>query len=163
MHKPGKTNTVADALTRVGSKEVLDREDNHEVVVLPETLFAVAATQFENPLTGEIRDALERDAEVIEGLKSIKDKGLRRLIDGTVEWEVESGLIYHKGKVYVPARLELRRKLLAQVHDHQTAGHPGYHGTLELLSRNYWWPGMAQFVSAYVKGCEVCGRAKADN
>ena len=27
---------------------------------------------------------------------------------------------------------------------------------LELVTRNYWWPGITRTVSAYVKGCNTC-------
>ena len=39
-------------------------------------------------------------------------------------------------------------------------GHPGQFGTLELMRREYWWPGMAVFVRNYVHGCAVCQQTK---
>ena len=39
-------------------------------------------------------------------------------------------------------------------------GHPGQFGTLELLKRDYWWPGMAVFVRNYVAGCATCQQTK---
>jgi Integrase zinc binding domain/Integrase core domain len=41
-----------------------------------------------------------------------------------------------------------------------TTGHPGRRGTLELVSRLYWWPGITTFVNKYVAGCEHCQRYK---
>ena len=35
---------------------------------------------------------------------------------------------------------------------HRFWGHPGQWKTLELISRNYWWPGITQKVNDYVSG-----------
>jgi len=32
--------------------------------------------------------------------------------------------------------------------------------TYELVSRNYWWPGMTTFVKKYIMGCDMCQRMK---
>ncbi|KAF8748433.1 Chromo (CHRromatin Organization MOdifier) domain [Rhizoctonia solani] len=36
------------------------------------------------------------------------------------------------------------------------AGHPGQQRTLELLSRNYWWPGMKSSAKEWVECCPTC-------
>src|SRR6187551_1154216 len=66
----------------------------------------------------------------------------------------------HRGRVYVPDDLELRQAVLKQCHDDPTAGHPGVHGTYDLVSSNYWWPTMRSFVEKYVEGCDTCQRKK---
>jgi len=48
-------------------------------------------------------------------------------------------------------------------HDSLEAGHPGEHKTNELLSRNYWWPGMTKYVKHYVRTCDTCNRKKHSN
>ena len=45
-------------------------------------------------------------------------------------------------------------------HDSTIAGHPGRWKTIELVSRNYWWPGMSRYIASYVKGCDRCNRTK---
>ena len=32
---------------------------------------------------------------------------------------------------------------------------------LELIMRNYWWPGISKFVLQYVDGCDTCQRGKS--
>ena len=39
-------------------------------------------------------------------------------------------------------------------------GHLGRCKTYELLSRNYWWPGISNDVKKYVTGCNTCQRMK---
>jgi len=43
---------------------------------------------------------------------------------------------------------------------HRVAGHPGHWKTLELVSRNYWWPQMSRYIGQYVKACDPCLRTK---
>ena len=45
-------------------------------------------------------------------------------------------------------------------HDSVATGHPGRAKTLELVSRNYWWPDLTKFVHKYVDGCDICQRTK---
>ncbi len=31
---------------------------------------------------------------------------------------------------------------------------------LELVSQNYWWPGLSRYVAKFITGCDVCNQAK---
>src|SRR5260370_27514197 len=49
------------------------------------------------------------------------------------------------------------------VHAHQSAavdGHPGQWKTLELVSRNYWWPGLSRYIAKFIAGCDACNWTK---
>jgi hypothetical protein len=82
------------------------------------------------------------------------------------EWKEKYGLIIDNGtwtlngRAIVPENDDLRREIVAASHDHATAGHPGIKGTLQLVARNYWWPRMADFITAYIKGCTTCQATK---
>jgi len=39
-------------------------------------------------------------------------------------------------------------------------GHPGQWKTIELISHEYWWPGITEFVKAYIQGCATCQTTK---
>ena len=80
-----------------------------------------------------------------------------------MDWDVEQGLILFQGKVYVPKDEGNRRDIVKTYHDSLPAGHPGRWKTYELVSRNYWWPGMSSFVEKYVSGCDTCVRTKNSN
>ena len=45
-------------------------------------------------------------------------------------------------------------------HDTKATGHPGQWKTYELVSQNYWWPGMSTFVKNYIEGCATCQETK---
>ena len=71
-----------------------------------------------------------------------------------------NGLMMFRGKVYVPKDRDLHRRIVEQHHDSWVAGHPGRWKTLELVSRNYWWPQMSCYIGTYVCTCDPCIRTK---
>ena len=75
---------------------------------------------------------------------------------------MEDGLLFYLGKCYVPEDKELRKKIVQQYHDSLPGGHPGHLKTLELVKRNYWWPGMTVFIKNYVAGCATCQQMKVN-
>jgi hypothetical protein len=77
-------------------------------------------------------------------------------------WEEDNGFVYYKGRLYVPNDCKLRQDVVKSCHDNILAGHLGKNGTTELVSRYYWWPCMAGFISAYVEGCNRCQRYQKD-
>ena len=65
-----------------------------------------------------------------------------------------------EGKVYVPKDKELRAEIIQWHHDVPAAGHGGRWKMVELVTRNYWWPGVTRDVGRYVEGCDLCQRMK---
>ena len=65
-----------------------------------------------------------------------------------------------KEKVYVLKNEELRAEVIQLHHDVLAAGHGGRWKTVELVMRNYWWPGVTRDVGKYVEGCDLCQRMK---
>jgi len=45
-------------------------------------------------------------------------------------------------------------------HDIKVAGHPGCWKTLELVSRDYWWPQMSRYIRQYISTYDLCIRTK---
>jgi transposase InsO family protein len=67
------------------------------------------------------------------------------------------------GRVWVPPTEEIQQEVLRAHHDGKIAGHLGTLGTLELVSRKYWWKDMVGYVKQYVQGCYACARNKTCN
>jgi hypothetical protein len=38
--------------------------------------------------------------------------------------------------------------------------HPGEWKTIELITRDFWWPGITTFIKAYIKECATCQTTK---
>lgn len=90
----------------------------------------------------------------------MKQTGPRKLANGAAEWEELDGLVYYRGKLYVPNNMEICREILKQCHNSVTTGHLDRNLTLELVKRHYWWPLMGAFVDKYIRGCEQCQHFK---
>jgi hypothetical protein len=162
-HKPGTTNTQADPLSRISTHLMTDADDNLDQIVLQPQHFASAAISSitdSDDLEREIRDATDRDPEVVFALRLLNEHGPQQLTQSLSDWEQHDGLTFYKGRVYIPKTPELRKKIVSLCHDTQSTGHPGRRGTLDLVCRLYWWPGMTTFVNKYVAGCDICQRCK---
>ena len=87
----------ADALTQFSRDHISDNEDNRQVQVLgPQHFLAAAHSHFRpeiDSLGDRIRFASLREAEVIEGLKSINKTAPKALTDGTALWEEDNGCL----------------------------------------------------------------------
>jgi len=64
------------------------------------------------------------------------------------------------GKVYVPKDERLRAEVIRLHHDTLVGGHGDQWKTTELVTRNFWWPGVTKEVKKYVEECDACQRNK---
>jgi len=80
------------------------------------------------------------------------------LVRGNSDFTSENGLVFHKGKLFVPS--PLHTDILFSCHDAIIAGHPRRNRTFGLVSRDYSWPGMQTYVRRYVEACDTCARIK---
>ena len=96
IHWPGKANAQADTLSCMAQHQISDSKDNQQQVVpKPEHFSQIAATLLHNPIEDQIRQASQREAQVLKGLQELKWNGLQRLANRIVEWEEDNGLVYH--------------------------------------------------------------------
>jgi len=65
-----------------------------------------------------------------------------------------------EGKVYVPKDEALRVEIIRLHHDTPMGGHGGQWKMAEMVTRNFWWPGVMREVKRYVEGCDACQRNK---
>ena len=63
-------------------------------------------------------------------------------------------------KIYVPKDVELRAEIIWLHHNVPAVGHGGCWKMVELVRRNYWWPGVTRDIGRYVEGCDLYQRMK---
>ena len=71
-----------------------------------------------------------------------------------------TGRVLYRGKFYVPTYGPRRLYLIQTHHEVLVAGHPVRSKTLELISRNYYWPKMQQDVESFLRNCHTWWRLK---
>jgi hypothetical protein len=137
-YKPGKTNIVADALSR---------RPDHNLAA-----FHSSSTSS----TGIMRSIKQAYPN---------DEACKKMLDdpSTSNVVVKDGLIYKHNKLYVPNDQSIKTKLLQEAHDSPIAGHVGTAKTTELLSRTYYWPTMNADIRSYVLSCPACQANKPSN
>ena len=65
-----------------------------------------------------------------------------------------------EGKVYVSRDEKLRVEVIRLHYDMPVREHGGQWKTIELVTRNFWWPGVTREVKRYVEGYDVYQRNK---
>ena len=170
--KPGKFNKADGLSRRPDYKEGIASENAERVLLAPEKFllkpqdFSIRAlhnmvipTGMDKDLKEAIEEGIKADRLTGDKLKEILLSGPRHVTKGLQEWNYENGLMLYKGLVYVPNNETLKRKVVQQFHNN-IMGHPGQWKTLELITREYYWPGMTEFVKSYIKGCATCQTTK---
>lgn len=155
IHRPGRLNGKADALSRQAEYGLQDGDSRLERNYL--RLFehigsdALEINAIEpTPFVQRIIDAT-KDSTILQEFKD------GRLID----FMFEDGLLLNKeGLVVVPTE-ELQLEILEIRHNGIPAGHFGVAKTIELLQRDYYWDGLRRMVKKYIKGCDDCSRSKS--
>ena len=150
-HRPGKLHKAADAISRrvdFITDDIQNDNTNHNLAVLFKTMHTTLnATRTTDELDFLKRVRLATSSEFIEGY------------NGKDGFYVQDGILYRNGLVCIPTD-ELRLEVLKIRHDSPTAGHFGTAKTFDLVNRDFYWPGMRDFVAKYVKSCD-CARYKA--
>jgi hypothetical protein len=140
--------------------------DNDNLILLQPSMFAIRALEAytlvgeESVFLQDIRASKDLDEVAVTAAKELTSRKGQSKSVRSDEWVEEDGLLYYRGKIYVPKDLELRRRIVEQHHDTPVAGHPGRFKTLELVSRNFWWPGMNRYIGDYTRHCDRCIRTK---
>ncbi|KAF8757305.1 hypothetical protein RHS01_04137 [Rhizoctonia solani] len=138
---PRKQSGKPDALSRRADYVEYTQEPE---VMLPAKVFANTSEE-ELEIVTEIRSKLREDPSlepIIQFLTEDADNAPPSICKAYRDYNWEEDLLWYQGKLVVPDAEILKERLLKEYHDSPLAGHPGQQRTLELLSRNYWWPGM---------------------
>mgnify|MGYP006280086663 CR=1 FL=1 len=142
-YQPGKTNVVADALSR--------RAD----------LASISFVTLDADLVSEIKTAYDQDPDAQELIQAT-------LAASTQDYTIDNGLLYRTPdpttrQLYIPNLLSLRQRLMREHHDSIIYGHLGVHKTVQAVSRSFYWPKLLSDVQAYIRSCPTCQRSKSRN
>jgi len=148
----------ADKLSRKPDwQEGVERDNEDRTLIKPEWIRGVETLVEEENLRKRIKRAQEGNEKVVKVVEELKKAGVKTLKDK--EWEIENRVVLKEGRIYV-SEGELRGEIIWLYHDTLVGGHRGRWKTTELVTKNYWWPGVTKEVGRYVDGCDTCQRYK---
>jgi len=76
-------------------------------------------------------------------------------------WKLDDGLHYYKGRLFVPSKEELLTEIAKGCHDSKVAGHFGQEKTIELVTRNFHWEKLCEWINDYLRSCNECQNDKS--
>ncbi|QRW23144.1 Retrotransposable element Tf2 protein [Rhizoctonia solani] len=127
--------------------------------MLPDPVFAnVALLTPEKELQCQIKASLDQDESLEEILQFLQgeSKALPSVKQAFKDYKMEAGLLFYQGRIVVLDVGTLQTDVLRIFHNSPLAGHPGRQRTLELVSRNYYWPRICADTYWHVDSCETC-------
>ena len=163
-HISGRKMGKADGLSRRPDWEIGVEKDNKEQTLVKKEWLEIKRIRItevvikEVDLLDNVRKCEAKNDEVVKAVEEMKQAGVKMLRDE--EWCQEGGLILKEGKVYIPRNEKLRAEVIRLHHDMPVGGHGGQWKMAELVTRNFWWPGVTREVKRYVEGCDACQHNK---
>ena len=137
VHRAGKHNVADPISRRPGQTQTIPIS----VLTRGTHVKAIAITPFqEEILAGYETDPWFSNAENTKRLSQINGIWMR----GT--------------QICVPEHLNLKQKIMYEMHAAPYSGHLGAGNTEKNISAHYWWPSMQKEVIEYVRVCPVCQR-----
>jgi len=150
----------ADGLSKRPDWEIGVEKDNKEQMLVKKEWLEMKRIRVTEvviegvDLLNKVRKCEVKDNEVVKAVEEMKQAGVKMLRDE--EWRQEDGLMLKEGKMYVPKDERLRAEVIRLHHDMPVGGHGEQWKMAELVTRNFWWPGVTREVKRYVEGCNAC-------
>ena len=162
-HVAGKSIERANSLSRrVDQAEGVEKDNENQVMLKKEWLEVRVIEQLvegpEEEIVKRIKEMRDKDEKVIKMVEKMKKAGVKMLKDK--EWQIKRGLVLKEERVYIPKDKKLRIEIIWLHHDTPIAGHGGQWKIVELVTRNYWQPGVTKEMKRYVEGYDQCQRIK---
>jgi hypothetical protein len=157
-YHPGKANVVAEDLSQRShvSQLVVDKMPfelceefdklNHRIIANTEAMeMEVGSNLLQEIRRGQLED--EKIQEIKCNINEEKSPGFSK---------DDEGVLWYKGRIYVPNVKELKDKILREAHESAYSIHPGGNKMYRDLKATYWWYGMKRDVVEYVALYDTC-------
>jgi hypothetical protein len=165
-YHPGKTNIIADSLSRKAAcclsslltkgwnlvKEFIDWKP----FINDEGSIKLSNLSAEPEILTKIIEGQKEDPQY-EKLKSLAQQENSHFL------LKEDGSIWMQKRLWVPSNPKLKEELLSEAHRSKYTIHPGSTKMFKDLQRGYWWNRMKREVASYVSKCLTCQQVKIEH
>lgn len=139
QYKTGKTNLVADALSRIGNT--------------PTQCFSLTMPHY--VFLDDLKTALQSSPEFTTLFQQIEHRP-----DSHPSYKIAQGFIFYEGRIWLDPQSPFKIRLLEEFHNSPISGHMGIHKTFNRLQANFYWKGMRKDVAEFISHCVVCQTTK---
>jgi hypothetical protein len=172
-YRPGKQGEKPDALTRRSQDQPAQdeaRAARQQTLLRPELFknaesvnsdHSIRLTETDRTIPEIIEAEYHSDEFISEILELLRNGTRRSKKISLSECEERDGRLFFRDRLVIPKHDELIIKILRVAHDSPAGGHPGRGKTLDIIQREYYWPGMFDSIRRYVNCCHTCHRSKA--
>ena len=144
QHIKGKENKVVDALSRNAKLN-----------------FTADINTYTTDLEEQLKAGIEQDENYRKLQAKVKENLIESLSTG---YSLnEKGLLLYKDRLYVPNVPRIKLLTLNQIHKTPYLGRPGYHKTIIMLRKDYFWPNMKNELAEYIARCFECQQVRAEH
>ena len=163
-HVPESRIEKANSLSRRPDQEIeVKRDSEDETLVKLEWLEVRKTEKVEVIVEGvdlleKVKQSKVKDNKVIKVVKEMKQAGVKMLKDE--EWREVDGIMYKEGKIYILKNEKLRAEIIWLHYDMPVGRHGEQWKTVELVTRNFWWPGIMKEVKWYIERYDMCQHNK---
>ena len=155
-HQAGKTNVVADALSRFATHMNVMPEDHEtayfcQLQTLPQT---------DDTLKRLLHNAYAKHPICKDVLDKLRDGQYHPRFNLHHDFLVTREIPF---RLLIPDDKELRTSLFKEIHDTPLAGHPGFHKFIAYVRRHFVGPHLRRDVLDFTRTCPHCQIAKPRN
>jgi hypothetical protein len=179
---PGKQNGKADALSR--REQDLPNGDlddprlqfrNDQVLEQQGKVIRVRITQLtkgpnrtkELKSLEELWTEAEENDQTMRTIKSALQKGeralpaeLKNVRVSLADCSLDNQKLLYRNRRWVPQSEPLRTRIIQETHDSAMSCHPGRSAMVNMVARQFFWPGFVEDIRRFVRNCRTCGRTK---
>jgi hypothetical protein len=162
-YHPGKTNVVADALSRKASCHCLTVKTSD--ITLCQEMEKLNLGMIQHGTLSQLKLESILLQRIIDAQRS--DKGMRYIHEKIKVGKAncfrkdDQAIIWFINRIVVPKDDDFCQQVLDEAHLSRYSIHPGSTKMYHDLKQHYWWTKMKIEIARYVAKCDTCRRVKA--